>query len=197
MSKADPKHGRWILPLVIAGLIGFTYLFVEALPPTAVDATDTTVATPGDGGTTDTTGGDAGGVTTTTLPAEVQAFVLSVDDYTARTAALAVEAQTINDDWDADTIDFAGARDALAAFEVDTNALTQEINATVVPVAATDAWNVVIASSQTLDTAAADMLDGLVNSSTSEKRLGALATYTTTAADMAVGFDLAKGAATG
>ena len=33
MSKEDPKHGRWILPVTIAALIGFTYLFVTALPP--------------------------------------------------------------------------------------------------------------------------------------------------------------------
>ena len=73
----------------------------------------------------------------------------------------------------------------------DTNALTAEINATVPPADAVEAWNVVIASAATLDVAAADMLDGLVNSSTSEKRLAALETYTTTAADMAVGYDLA------
>jgi hypothetical protein len=201
VSKTDPKHGRWILPLVIAGLIGFTYLFVEALPPAAVEANDTgdTVADGGDGDTTDTTAaeGTDGTVTTSTLAPEIAQFIAAVDDYTVRTADLATEAQTINGDWDDRTIDFAGARDAMAQLETETNALTTEINATVVPADATEAWNVVIASAATLDTAAADMLDGLVNSSTSEKRLTALETYTTTAADMAVGYDLAKGAVGG
>jgi hypothetical protein len=36
VSKQDPKHGRWILPLVIAGLVGLTYSFVNALPPAEV-----------------------------------------------------------------------------------------------------------------------------------------------------------------
>ena len=46
VSKEDPKHGRWILPVVVAALIGFTYLFVNALPPAEipVGTTTTTVA---------------------------------------------------------------------------------------------------------------------------------------------------------
>ncbi len=176
---------------MIAGLIGFTYLFVEALPPAAVEATDTTTTLAEGPDTTEGEGGE-GGVTTSSLATDVAAFVAAVDDFTVRTAALAAEAQTINDDWDARTIDFTAARDALTALQGNTNQLTTEINATVPPADATDEWSVVVASSQTLDTAAADMLDGLVNSSTSEKRLAALETYQTTATDMAVAYDLAK-----
>ena len=28
----DPKPGRWILPLVVLGMIAFTYFFVRELP---------------------------------------------------------------------------------------------------------------------------------------------------------------------
>lgn len=205
MSKADPKHGRWILPLVIAGLIGFTYLFVDALPPAAVETDTPAVAEPGNGtggtGGTDTDGSDGttvdNGETTTTVAAEVVAFLAAVDDFETRTAALAQEAQTINDDWDSDTIGFGETRDALSNLGLETTTLTSEINDAVVPQEAQEAWNVVLASSQTLDTAAADMLDGLVNSSTADQRLAALDTYTTTAADLAVGFDLARSAVGG
>jgi hypothetical protein len=72
---------------VIAGLIGFTYLFVEALPPAAVEAGDTSSTVAGSDGTgdgTDTTVGDGtdGGATTSTLAPEIAAFVAAVDEYT-------------------------------------------------------------------------------------------------------------------
>ena len=35
----DPKPGRWILPLVILGMIGFTYFFVRELPEASPDST--------------------------------------------------------------------------------------------------------------------------------------------------------------
>ena len=57
----DPKPGRWILPLVILGMIAFTYFFVRSLPEASPD---TTLA-PGD--TTPTTVG-GGGPTTTSVP---------------------------------------------------------------------------------------------------------------------------------
>lgn len=200
MSKADPKHGRWILPLVIAGLIGFTYLFVDALPPAAVDAGDPTDTVVGGDPTdtttdpTDDTGGTDDTAASSTLAQDVAAFVAAIDDFDTRTAALATEAATINADWDARTIEFAAARDALSNLEVETSTLVSEINDTVAPADASEAWNVVLASAQTLQTAAADMLDGLVNSSTADQRLAALDTYTTTASDLAVGYDLARSA---
>ena len=46
VSKEDPKHGRWILPLVVLALVAFTYTFVNNLPaaetrPTTTVAADT------------------------------------------------------------------------------------------------------------------------------------------------------------
>ncbi len=204
MSRQDPKHGRWILPLVIAGLVGFTYLFVNALPPSdSTDTTGDTTATtvPGDGtdgGTGDGTDGDGTDTgSTTTIPDDAAVFLLATDDYSIRTAELAAEAQRINDDWDARTADFGDTRDALTEVQNQTAALATEISDQVVPEAATEAWNVVITSAQTMTTAAADMLDGLVNSSTADKRLGALDTYVTTAADLESGLDLSRSAVGG
>ncbi len=196
MSKADPKHGRWILPLVIAGLIGFTYLFVNALPSAPVDPTDTTTGgatATGDGGTPATTSAE-GDVTTTTLPAEAAAFLTSVDDYAARTAALAEEAQTINDDWDNDAAEFGATRDALVDLQNRTDALGAEINATEVPQAANTAWAGVIGAAADFSTAAADMVDGLVNQPGSESRLAALDAYKSAAATLATTFEESRSA---
>ena len=48
VSKEDPKHGRWILPVVVAALIGFTYLFVNALPPAEIPVGTTTTVVAGE-----------------------------------------------------------------------------------------------------------------------------------------------------
>ena len=69
MSKEDPKHGRWILPVVVAALIGFTYLFVNALPPAEIPVGTTTTAVAAE--TTTTT---VAATTTTTLPADIAAL---------------------------------------------------------------------------------------------------------------------------
>lgn len=197
VSRSDPHHGRWILPLVIAGLVGFTYLFVNALPPAPVDGTDDTVA---DGGTattvdgttgTDGTGTD-GSVTSTTVAGDVQAFITAVDDFAVRTAQLAEDAQRINDDWDNRVVGLTPTTDALTQLQAQTSDLVSEINQVAVPPDATDVWATVTASASTLNTAALDMYDGLVNSPTADKRLGALDTYVTTAADMATSYEAAK-----
>jgi hypothetical protein len=200
VSRSDPHHGRWILPLVIAGLVGFTYLFVNALPPAPVNGTDDTVVDGGTGTTLDgTTGTDGtgtdGATTTTTVAADVQAFISAVDDFAVRTAQLAQDAQRINDDWDARTVGLTPTTDALTQLQAQTSDLVSEIGEVAVPPGATDAWATVSAAASTLNTAALDMYDGLVNSPTADQRLGALETYTTTAADLATSYEAAKAAA--
>jgi hypothetical protein len=199
VSRSDPHHGRWILPLVIAGLVGFTYLFVNALPPAPVNGTDDTVIDGGTGTVDDGTGTDGtdgtgtdGTTTSTTIAADVQAFVAAVDDFAARTATLAADAQRINDDWDARTVGLTPTADALTQLQAQTSDLASEINEVAVPDAAADVWATVTASAATLNAAALDMYDGLVNSDTAEQRLAALETYVTTAEDMAPSFEAAK-----
>ena len=57
----DPKPGRWILPLVILGMIGFTYFFVRELPEASPDTTlvgqPVTTTLPESTGTTEDLGG--------------------------------------------------------------------------------------------------------------------------------------------
>lgn len=186
---------------MIAGLVGFTYLFVNALPPAPVDGSttdDTTVSTDASGVIIDdTTPGTGDGATTTTVAADAAAFLNVVDDFQIRTASLAADAQRINDDWDARTVGLTPTTDALTALQADTSTLVGEINETVPPPSAADAWAAVTAGAATLNTAALDMYDGLVNSPTAEKRLGALETYVTTASDMDAAFELAATAAGG
>ncbi len=110
----DPKPGRWILPLIIVGMVGFTYFFVQQLPGTQPEETTTTSAantttTTGDGGeeTTTTTGG-------ATVPAEVQDYVED-EQFQAELAGIEADLLDVNTQQDASprVIEY---QDALALF---------------------------------------------------------------------------------
>ncbi len=191
MSKYDPKHGRWILPLVVLGLIVFTYWFVNALPEGEVAEATTTVA----GGETSTTSGESS--TTTTLPAGVEEFVSLVDGLSTRVSNLATESQTINDDFDSDTATFTPTRDAMRDLQTEVETLATEINNAHVPEAAVVAWSDVISVSQAMSAAADEMFDGLVNTEGSAKRLEWAGTFQETATQLVQSLANAKAAVTG
>lgn len=191
MSKYDPKHGRWILPLVVLGLIVFTYWFVNALPEGEVADATTTLA----GSETSTTTGESS--TTTTLPAGVQDFVTLVDGLSTRVSDLATESQTINDDFDSDAEGFTPTRDAMRDLQTEVETLETEINNAHVPEAAIVAWSDVISVSQAMSDAAAEMFDGLVNTEGSEKRLEWAGTLQETATQLVQSLANAKAAVTG
>ncbi len=111
----DPKPGRWILPLIIVGMVGFTYFFVQQLPGTQPEDTTTTSAA-----NTTTTTGDGGEETTTTaggatVPAEVQAYVDKMTGSKAELAGIEADLLDVNTQQDASprVIEY---QDALALF---------------------------------------------------------------------------------
>lgn len=173
MSRADPKHGRWILPLVIAGLVGFTYIFVNALPQAAVDG-GTTTTIDAEGTVTTTT---EAATTTTTLAPSINAFVAEVGDARPAAAELVTEARSLNDRWDAREIEFGDTRDGLIDLGQRTQQFAADLGVITVPDAAADAWAEVATAAEAMVTAADAMVDGLVNQEGSEGRLSALADY--------------------
>ena len=110
----DPKPGRWILPLIIVGMVGFTYFFVQQLPATQPEETTTTLAA-----VTTTTTGNNGGETPTTvasaIPAEVQAYVDKMAGSQAELAGIEADLLDVNGQQDASprVIEY---QDALALF---------------------------------------------------------------------------------
>jgi hypothetical protein len=111
----DPKPGRWILPLIIVGMVGFTYFFVQQLPGSQPEETTTTLAA----GTTTTTSSNGDGDTTTTaasaVPAEVQAYVEKMTGSQAELAGIEADLLDVNGQQDASprVIEY---QDALALF---------------------------------------------------------------------------------
>jgi len=180
VSREDPKPGRWILPLVVAGLIGFTYVFVNALPAAEVSSPDTPAASTS---TTTSTTVEPTSSTSTTLAPGVNAFIEATTNLEDNVTDLADLAQQINDDWDTDTEEFSDTRDALEDLEAQTITLADDTAAIEAP-PGIDEWDDVIAGLDDLKQAAADMIDGLVNAEGSEPRLEALENYKIAAADI-------------
>jgi len=117
----DPKPGRWVLPLNIVGMVGFTYFFVQQLPGAAPE--DTTTTTSETTTTTETTNGGDGTTSTTapSIPDEVQAYVDKMAGSLAELAGIEADLLDVNTQQDASPRVIVYA-DALALFrEVEVN----------------------------------------------------------------------------
>lgn len=154
VSKEDPKPGRWILPVVIVVLIGFTYVFVNALPPADIAASTTTTAP-----TTTTT--TLGTTTTSTLPTDILAFLAEVDRFEAAAADLLVELNGVNEQWENKDIEYDTALDGFTKVHDDAQDLANQVAASTVPDPYPPAWPDTITASQELVVRAEAVIDGL------------------------------------
>jgi hypothetical protein len=177
VSKEDPKHGRWILPVVIVALIGFTYLFVNALPPAEipVGTTSTTLIT---GGETTTTIGETS--TTTTLPPDIEAFLALVDGYDADAQAVEADIDEANTAWEnrADGVpSLDDTRSAFEAAKTDAEVLNENVSGTNPPEAYATAWTDAVAAAAALPDGVQAVIDGLNAPDDGTQRRDAVAAY--------------------
>lgn len=84
----DPKHGRWILPLIIVAMVVLTITFVTSLEPAEQEEGTTTTLPP------------PSTTTTTTLPSDVAAFLVTLDVYESQVTAFQADVNAINSDWE-------------------------------------------------------------------------------------------------
>ena len=162
-----------MLPLVVAGLIGFTYVFVSALPEAETVSANPTTTTSANVTTTTT---EAPATTATTLAPAIVDFLESADVLESNVTDLAALAQQINEDWDNRDEEFGDTRDALEDLEAQTVTIVNDTSELAVPPALSE-WDDVATGLAALRQAAADMIDGLVNAEGSEPRLQALEDY--------------------
>jgi hypothetical protein len=158
VSATDPKPGRWILPVVILALIGFTYLFVNALPPAEVAASTSTTSS-----TTSTT--VPATTTSTTLPNDILAFLQELERFDTETLALQADLELTNDNWENRVRTGATLTETRTAFEASRDAaqkLSDEVAATVVPEPFPPAWSDTIIAAQLLVSRADEVIDGLL-----------------------------------
>ena len=184
MSKEDPKHGRWILPVVVAALIGFTYLFVNALPPAEIPVGTTTTVVAAE--TTTTT---AAATTTTTLPADIAAFLQLVNGY-------ASDATTINSDIDgANTArengeaEFAETLVVFEASAVEAQTLSDNVAATNPPDIYAAVWPNAVTAAAALPPGANAVIDGLRAPDDGTARREAVAAYAVLTDDFLTALD--------
>ncbi len=166
----DPRPGRWILPIVIIGMVGFTYFFVQTLD--ASEETPTSTTTPIAATTTTSPGATpttAASATTTSPPAEgAEAYVTEVLAKQTEADELQVRLARANDDWEnrATTgVTFAETEAAFTEVLEDTQAFAESVRQMAGPpagsdVAAQEHANMVEAAGR-METAATDSLAGL------------------------------------
>jgi hypothetical protein len=98
----DPKHGRWILPLIIVAMVVLTYTFVSGIEPTDSPTGSTGVDEPPFPTTPSSS--------TTTLPSDVAAFMVTLDIFENQLETFAAEAQSINGNWESRGLTFGETR---------------------------------------------------------------------------------------
>lgn len=135
--KPDPKPGRWILPLVIVAMVGFTYVFVNSIQAGDAD------------------GGDDGGIeigpsSTTTFPIigtsepedggegpeldpETQAYVDQINGFDESVSPISSDFVAANDAWDDKTATYVETRDAFNAGINAFDAWAAEVSASTPP----------------------------------------------------------------
>ena len=182
----DPKPGRWILPLVILGMIAFTYFFVRELP----EASTETSLVSGPGTSTTVPGGEGeGGSSTTQAPSaldpETQAYLDSVDGINTALAAQSTEIAAINAGFNADPreVEYPDAESRFEVVATETTALAEQLRGLAPPAALAGNHTTLQASIDLATVSANEALAGLRSTDTGEVRNRAIDSYVQAAAD--------------
>ncbi|MEA1904007.1 MAG: hypothetical protein U9N56_10815 [Actinomycetota bacterium] len=182
-ANPDPKPGRWILPLVILGMIAFTFFFVKELPEASPDTT--LVGQPSTTTTLDGTGTTEPGDPDGDLDPETQAYLDSIDEINASLQLLRTEMVAVNDGFDADPreIEYGDAEDRLDTLVGDVEALSSQLDGLTVPTGLQINHDVLTTTIRLAAGSADDALDGLRSSDTGELRRAAVEAFTSAADD--------------
>ena len=179
----DPKPGRWILPLVILGMIGFTYFFVRALPEAS---TETTLVS---GEETTTTAGNGGTGTSQPGPGNVdnatQEYLNELNSISSELQVLETELVAVNEGFDADPreVEFDDAGDRMDVVAADTQALADRVRDLDVPEGLQSNHTSLQTAIDLCETAATEAVEGLRSSDEGDLRRAAVSAYVSAAAD--------------
>ncbi len=178
----DPKPGRWILPLVVLGMIAFTYFFVRELPEASTETTlvagpTTTTTLPG-GSTTTTPSGNQ-------LDPETQAYIDEVDSINAALQLLRTDLVTVNTAFNQDPreIEYADAEDRFETILGAVQDLADRQRALTAPAALTTNHETLQGFIDLAAESVTEALDGLRSTDTGQLRNSAVETLVTAASD--------------
>lgn len=186
--NADPKPGRWILPLVILGMLAFTYFFVSALPEASPDTTlpgasPSTTAGSGDGSSTSTPGNDGTG--DGNPDAATQEYLDALETINDDLQVMSTDLVATNDGFDADPreVEYDDAVDRFTSVSEDTQDLADQVNALTVPAGMEQNQTSLVAAIDSCASAAAEALEGLTSNNPGDLRRAAVAAYAQSAED--------------
>jgi hypothetical protein len=195
----DPKPGRWILPLVILGMIAFTYFFVSSLPEASPDTTlaaggSTTTTVPGQSPSSTVEGGNGG-----TVGDEAGAYITELDRINGEFQVLNTELVTVNTGFDADPreIEYDDAESRMEAVSTSAQALSDAVTALSPPAGLEGNQEALAAQATLAARAASEALSGLRSTNPGELRRAAVSTFTTATTDFSTEVENARTAAGG
>jgi hypothetical protein len=176
----DPRPGRWLLPLVILGMVVFTYVFVQALPGADAEGDDLSSETT----TTTTTEPETDASTTTTTEAatldpSVQDYLNLVASQETALTGFQTEMATINGQWDAEerTVTYPDTEAALIDLAGRVRTWAEDVAAVVAPLGLEGVHTVLSAAAAEAANAADAVVAGLQSSDTGEARRAALDSF--------------------
>lgn len=187
----DPKPGRWILPLVILGMIAFTYFFVRALP----EASNDTSPVAGPGTTTTVPGNDGGGGGTGTSPPttqeqsslapETQAYLDEIGAINEELQLQRTELVTVNEGFNADPreVEFSEAEERFVAVETTTQNLADRQTALTPPDALAANHQSLLTAINLASSSITEALEGLRSTDEGQQRNSGVDAYVRAAAD--------------
>ena len=183
-ANPDPKPGRWILPLVVLGMIAFTYFFVRELPEAS---TETSLVSGGDTSTT-VAGNGSGSSTTqaqTPLDPAVQAYLDTLDGINEELQVQRTEIVTVNDGFNADprTIEYSDAETRFEAVVTATQGLADQLRGLTPPTGLEANQTNLQTSVDLAAVSANEALDGLRSTDTGDRRNAAVDSYAQAATD--------------
>ncbi|MEX2279456.1 MAG: hypothetical protein WEA76_05145 [Acidimicrobiia bacterium] len=176
----DPRPGRWLLPLVILGMVVFTYVFVQALPGAEAEGQDLSA-----GATTTTTTEvtDESSTTTTTtavvLDPSVQNYLDLVASQETALTGFQTEMASINGQWDAEerTVTYSDTEAALVDLAGRVRTWAEGVATVVAPLGLEGVQTVLSAAAAEAANAADAVVAGIQSSDTGEARRAALDSF--------------------
>jgi hypothetical protein len=184
----DPKPGRWILPLVVLGMIAFTYFFVRELPEAS---TETTLVPAGSATTTGGAGGgDTDGSTTTTQPQQpldptVQAYLDEIDTINQELQVQRTELVTVNEAFNQDPreVEFAEAEDRFEAVQAETQNLANRQSDLTPPDSLAPNHQSLVSAIDLASSSITEALEGLRSTDEGQQRNSAVEAFVQASAD--------------
>jgi hypothetical protein len=178
----DPRPGRWILPLVVLGMIAFTYFFVRELPEASTDTTlvsgGPTTTTLDDGSTTTTGGGG-------TLDPATEAYLGEIDNINTDLQVQRTEFVTVNNSFNEEPrgIEYTDAEARFEAVVTATEELAQRLRDLTPPTALEPNHTNLQGYLDDAVTSATEALDGLRSTDTGQRRNDGVNAYVQAATD--------------